>query len=133
MFRKERVTEMLQACLLKNLSTMRDPRLSNVAINEIDLSPDLRHAKLYWAFLLEDSSSNDKSKKEEEKKNTQKALDGSVGFLRKKIAEELDLKYVPELYFKYDLAAETGARIDQLLDQIKTKDSTQDVESEESE
>ena len=117
MFRKERVTELLQGFLSKNLSTMRDPRLSNVTVNEIDLSPDLRHAKLYWTFLLDTDLKN----KEAVKKETQKALDGSVGFLRKKIATELDLRYVPDLHFKYDLAAETGARMDKILDQINSK------------
>ena len=121
---------MLQGFLSKNLSTMRDPRLGNVTINEIDLSPDLRHAKLYWTFLLEDSSLKKEADKATAKKEVQKALDGSVGFLRKKIAAELDLRYVPELHFKYDLAAETGARMDKILDQINADSENTSSETE---
>ncbi len=120
MFRKDRVTDMLQDFLSKNLSSMRDPRIGNVSINEIDLSSDLRHTKIYWSFIL-DQKTDKKNNKEADKKETQKALDGSVGFLRKKIAEQLDLKYVPELNFKYDIALETGARMDQILDALITK------------
>ena len=114
MFRKERVAELLQGVISKNLNNMRDPRLNGISINAINLSPDLRHAKLYWCFLLEQDTDREK---------TQKALDGAEGFLRKKIAAELDLRHVPELIFKFDLAAETETRIDQLLDTLNPEKS----------
>jgi ribosome-binding factor A len=46
------------------------------------------------------------------------AIAGAAGFLKKKIGDELDLRFVPELRFKYDDSAVVGARIDEILDKV---------------
>jgi len=108
-FRKERVREQLHSFLSEQMRKMRDPRLQLLSINDIDLSGDMQVAKVYWVILGGKPDDTDAIAE------TKKAIEGSVGFLRKKIAGHLKLRVVPELRFSYDTAAITGGRIDELL------------------
>lgn len=92
---------------------MRDPRLQLVSINDIDLSGDMQVAKIYWVIL------GGKHEDTDSIAATEKAITGSVGFLRKKIAGSLKLRVVPELRFSYDTSAIVGGRIDELLGTLK--------------
>lgn len=112
-FRKERVREQLHSFISEQVRKMRDPRLQMLSINDIDLSGDMQVAKIYWVLL--GGQPEDNGVIEE----TQKAIEGSVGFLRKKIAGNLKLRVVPELRFSYDTAAIVGGRIDELLGTLK--------------
>jgi ribosome-binding factor A len=101
----------LQSFLAEQLRKMRDPRLELVSINGLDLSGDMRVAKVYWTILgSTEQAAIDKASQ---------ALSGSEGFFRKRIAENLDLRCVPELRFLYDKTAAVGGRIDELLGQLK--------------
>lgn len=115
-YRKQRVSEMLQSFISDQFLRMRDPRLLGVQICSVDVSGDLRHAKVYWSFLVSEGNEAEKLKPEVEN-----ALSGLCGFLRKRIAEDLDLRYVPELHFQFDNSAIVGANIDRLLDSINKR------------
>jgi ribosome-binding factor A len=104
--RPERVAE----ALLRELSALlyrdlKDPRLRGVTLTDVKLTPDLRHARVYFSHL-------------QGSQRGQEAVAGfhsAAGFIRQKIGRGLGLRYTPELQFEYDPSIERAARIDALL------------------
>ena len=91
---------------------MKDPRLGFVTVTGVDVSPDLRVAKIFISALTK-----------EEADSGMEALDRAKGFLRSELGSRLSLRYVPELIFKVDEAAERGQRIEELLRELKNNPS----------
>lgn len=118
-FRKQRVSEMLQSFISDQFLRMRDPRIAGIQICSVEVTGDLRHAKVYWSFLVTEGSEAEKLRPEAEQ-----AFAGLKGFLKKKIAEQLELKYIPELHFEFDNSAVTGANMDRLLNSL-SKNATE--------
>jgi len=88
---------------------LKDPRVGFVTITGVELSPDLRHGRVYYSVMGT----------EEEKRKTAEGLKSASGFLKREVAKALQLRYVPELRFIYDDSAERGARIEALLREIR--------------
>jgi ribosome-binding factor A len=74
---------------------IEDPRIKNVTIGRVSLSLDLRHAKIYFTLFAGDEN-------KENIKKVSYALNHSVSYLRKRIAGNLKLRVIPELFFVYD-------------------------------
>lgn len=104
----QQLHEMISSMLLFDVS---DPRLKEVQITGVDVTTDLKVAEVYYVMIDQDSP--------EPEDGVQGALQGSAGFLRKMLGEQLRMKYVPELRFKYDKSIERGRRIEALLDEIR--------------
>ncbi len=90
----------------------RDPRLSRVTVQEVRVVRDLSHAKVYFTVL--DSG---------QAKPTEAALNKAAAFLRRRLAESMNLRTVPRLAFVYDKSIETGNRLSSLIDQAVAKDA----------
>lgn len=88
---------------------LKDPRVGFVTITGVELSPDLRHGKVYYSVLGS----------EEEKRQTAEGLQAATGYLKREVAKALSLRYAPELRFLYDDSAERGARIEELLREVR--------------
>jgi len=88
---------------------LKDPRVGFVTITGVELSPDLRHGKVYYSVLGS----------EEEKRQTAEGLQAATGYLKREVAKALSLRYVPELRFLFDDSAERGARIEELLREVR--------------
>jgi ribosome-binding factor A len=95
------------------LREVRDPRLSSVTLTDVEVTPDLLLARVYFSVL---GGEDDESA----------ALAGfrhASGYLRTELAGRVHLRFVPELAFKLDKSSAYGQRIDQLLDQLKESES----------
>ena len=99
----EAVREVLSARLAEGL---KDPRIGFVTVTSVDVSPDLRHARVYVSVLGS----------VEERERTLEGLRSSHGYLQGRIASELRLKRTPTLAFVHDDSIQTGMRITQLLE-----------------
>ncbi len=104
--RSARVSRHIRNTLAELLSKkIRDPRLRAVTITDVDLSPDLRMARIYF------STAGDK----------QAVADAEAGFrkahayIKRQMAANLGLRYMPELRFFHDASLAYGARIENLL------------------
>lgn len=84
-----------------------------VTVPEVRLSPDLRLATVYVMPL-----------KGEDVKPVLEALDRHKRFIRGEVAESVNLKYAPELRFRFDESFDEASRIDQLLDSPRVKADT---------
>lgn len=85
---------------------VRDPRLRDVRVAEVDLSGDLGVARIYYSTLNPDADTAP----------IDAALMKAAAFMRKRIAGEIKLRRAPELRFSQDIRAQQGQRISALLD-----------------
>ncbi len=107
--RPERVAEAVaQQLSLLLLQKVRDSRLSQVTISKVQMSPDLKLAKVY--FLVPKGVSAAKAKK---------GMERARGFFRSSLARAMNLRYTPDLVFFYDKQNEEIERLDELFAQIK--------------
>jgi ribosome-binding factor A len=90
---------------------IEDPRIKDVTLSHIKITPDLRQAKIFFTLLDE---------KKIEKVTY--ALNHSVTYLRRRIGETLKLRVVPELFFIYDKSLEEAERLVNLIDSLNSND-----------
>lgn len=86
-------------------SEAKDPRLHGVTISAVEVSGDLRVAKLFYSTLDPDGDCAP----------VEAALRSAAGFLRGRVAREINLRYMPELRFVHDEAARRGAEVSRIL------------------
>ena len=98
---KEEISAILQR-------EMKDPRIGFVSITDVELSPDLRHAKVFVSILGD----------AEAKASTMAGLENARGFIRKELGRRIRLRYTPEVLFRLDESIERGARVQRLLRQV---------------
>ncbi|MDI3280489.1 MAG: 30S ribosome-binding factor RbfA [Bacillota bacterium] len=89
----------------------KDPRIGFVSITDVEVSKDLRHVKVYVSILGD----------EEEKATTMAGLAQATGFIRTELGQRIRLRYTPEITFKLDRSLERGARVVELLNQVKAE------------
>ena len=114
--RQEKVGEQIAIEVSELLRTrVKDPRVGFASITHVEVSGDLRHAKIFVSVMGDD----------EEKKSTIQALHHATGFLRHELASRLTLRFMPEIVFKLDHSIEQGAHILGLIRQLEEQDSVQ--------
>jgi ribosome-binding factor A len=107
--RSERLGELLLAEISELVvRDLKDPRLGFVTFTRVELSDDLRHAKVFASILGS----------EPEKARTLQGLASATGYIRRHLGRILRLRYTPELTFLIDASMEHGAKIAQLLRQL---------------
>jgi len=94
---------------------VKDPRLGSfVAVTEVSISPDLRHARIFVSHIGS----------EEEKQETLSALASASSFFRRELTKRLRLRRIPELSFQWDDSIERGVHLLKLIDQVTTDSTT---------
>jgi ribosome-binding factor A len=114
--RTERIADFLQQELAKLLlHSVRDPRAEFVSITAVEVSRDLRYAKVFFIKLgLEDARSAE---------DVTRVLDKAAGFLRSEISRDSTLRTVPKLTFKFDESVGRGRHMEALLGKARVSDS----------
>ncbi len=92
---------------------LADPRLRFVTITNVDVSRDLRTAKVYFSALGENLAAQ----------AAQKALESAAGIIRRYVGGHIKMRYTPEFHFFYDRSAEFSARVEQTLTEIHHDDT----------
>lgn len=110
MARFEKVSEALKREIGSIIhDELKDPRLGFVTITGVEMTKDLRYAKVFFSVLGKD----------QEYKKTKEALDSALGFIRRLIAQRIRLRLTPEIIFQEDRSAEYSIKIQEVLDEIK--------------
>ncbi len=113
--RGDRVAGLVQEALSGVLKkSIQDPRLTSVVITGVKMSPDLKLAKVY--FVVSDRVST----REEAIEGFKKA----APFIKYSLAQEINLRYMPDLKFYYDESIDYGFHIESILKKIKNNDAT---------
>ena len=113
-YRRERVNEEVSRIVNETIMTIKDPRVSPhiITITHCDVSGDLKYAKIYFSIL---------NATHEDIKEVKTGLYSAAGYIRKRLAEILNMRTTPELHFEYDDMAEKGDRVFELLRQEDEK------------
>ena len=90
---------------------LKDPRIGFVTVTGVDMSPDMKNARVYVSIL-----------KEEDRELTLEILNSSKSFIRSLLSKRLRMKFIPTVEFRFDTSIEYGYKIDKLLKEIKDRD-----------
>jgi ribosome-binding factor A len=100
---------------------VNDPRLSHATITGVTVSRDLRIAKVY--FSTHGGAHDEQA--------VLAGFESAKGFIKRELARELGLRYMPDLRFYYDGSFDYGAHINRVLQSIKTDDEKNNPTTEE--
>jgi ribosome-binding factor A len=106
--RTDRVGEDLREILAEEIQRLKDPRIGFVTVTGVDVSRDLKRARVYYTAYGDDR----------ERKASEAALRSATSHLRRELGRQIRLKVVPELEFEVDLSIQTGERVDRLLETV---------------
>ena len=99
---------------------VKDPRVTAlVTVTGVEMTRDLRHAKVFVSIMGEDS----------QRASTIEGLQSVQGFLRSRLARSLSLRVAPDVHFVMDESVARAARIETLLNQIRTTSSGDDADA----
>lgn len=113
--RQQRVAELLfEELSIMVSSELSDPRISLTEVLRVDISKDLRNAKVFVHHADEAITRRD----------LLKGLEHATPWLRGQLAVRCGLRVVPELLFVYDDSPERAARVDEVLRKIATERTT---------
>lgn len=108
--RPQRVGEAIKEELSDILrNDLKDPRIGFASVVKVEVSQDLRHAKIYISVFGDDN----------QKRATMKGLESAAGFIRSEVSRRIRLRFAPELSFSLDESIEQGARIARLLGDLR--------------
>lgn len=86
---------------------VKDNDIRFVTVTDVKVTNDLSFAKVYVTVLKEDKI-----------EETMKALKSAAGFIRKELANRLEIRHIPELEFVYDESIEYGKKIENIIESI---------------
>ena len=102
----QEIKKIVSAVIQRELS---DPRMGFTTVTRVQITDDLRFAHIYYSVLGDD----------QQWQNTAEALTHAAAFIRRRLGESLDLRYVPEIVFNADHSAEYSIRIEEELERIR--------------
>jgi ribosome-binding factor A len=120
--RTERLAEEIrEEVALLIASELKDPRIGFVTVTRVEVTPDLRTARIYVGVLGT----------EKQRTTSLAGLKQGAGFLRRALGRTLRLRYTPELLFQYDEGLEASDRVAKLLAEIGSSPTAAPAENSE--
>lgn len=107
-FIKEQVSDIIQ-------HQLKDPRIGFVSVTDVEVSVDLRHAKVFVSVLGDAQAKSD----------TMAGLESAQGYVRGELGRRLQMRFAPEILFRLDESIERGTRIVNLIREV-AKDTGHD-------
>ena len=105
---RDLIREVVCEVLLREL---KDPRLESVTITDVEVTGDLKMAKIFFSAMgnraLEEASLQ--------------GFESATGYIKRRLGSELRLKYTPDLSFQVDHSFEYGTKIDQLIRAVQAE------------
>ena len=86
---------------------MKDRRIGFVTVTGVQLTPDLRHARIFISMMGSEG----------EKLESLEALNHATGWVRHELGQRIRMKFIPEIVFQMDTSQEYGEHIDRLIDE----------------
>jgi ribosome-binding factor A len=121
MRRPERMAEALKVEIAEVVGfEMDDPKLETVTVTDVEVSPDLRDAKVYVLIRGE----------EREVGQALKTLRNAATYVRQQVAMNLDLRFAPHVHFVRDSAEENAARVNDILQDLTNRGEFEEKDPE---
>jgi len=84
------------------IKEIKDPRVQSATITEVKMANDLKTAKIYFCIYSNNSKNSNINSLENNVVKALKGFKSASGYIKRFIAKELNLRYVPEISFFYD-------------------------------
>ena len=114
---QELIKQEMGKMLLKEL---KDPRIGFVTVTDVEMTGDLREAKIYVSIMGG----------EEQVKSSLEGLNSALGFIRREIGHRIRLRFTPEISFALDTSLDYGDHIQKLLLQVEGDSKKNDDNAE---
>jgi ribosome-binding factor A len=114
--RMRRVNEEVREILAVEIQRLKDPRLGFVTVTGVNVTPDLRRARVFYTVLGE----------ERDHRATRAALRSARSHLRSELGHRIRIKVIPELEFEEDDALERNTRVEEIIEELHREDGTRD-------
>jgi ribosome-binding factor A len=101
----EAVREVVSMAILTDL---KDPRVQDVTVTYVEVSPDMRQAKVHVSVMGPDTK----------QQLALRGLQSSAGYLQSKVAKRIDTRYTPRLLFELDLGVKRSIEISRILQEV---------------
>ena len=111
--RAKRLAAQIQRVLTETLRRdVKDARIGNVTITDVEVGGDLRTAKVYYLVFGHEGADP----------RVQQGLESAAGFLRNALSRALEIRQAPVLTFEIDESIERGVRLSRLIDEANDPD-----------
>jgi ribosome-binding factor A len=114
----EAVREVVSMAILTDL---KDPRIRDVTVTYVEVSPDMRQAKIHVSVMGDETK----------QKLSLLGLQNAAGFLQTKVAKRIDTRYTPRLVFVLDLGVKRSIEISRILQSVLPAPPAAEDESDE--
>jgi ribosome-binding factor A len=109
--RLDRVRNLLRQVTSEILPQVKDPRVGFVTVTDVEVSADLRHARVFVSVLGSAA----------EREEAVKGLNSARGFVRRELMHQVTLRHIPELSFHLDESLDRGMRVNELLQKARAE------------
>ena len=108
--RIEKLQELIKQEVGKMLLTdIKDPRIGFVTVTDVELTGDLREAKIFVSIMGD----------EEKIKSSWEGLQSALGFVRREIGKRIKIRFTPEISFALDKSLDYSEHIQKILNELK--------------
>jgi ribosome-binding factor A len=105
---------------LSILTDLKDPRIENVTVTYVEVSADMRHAKVHVSVMGDDT----------QQRKSLHGLQHAAGYLQAKVAKRIDTRYTPRLKFILDQGVKKSIEIEKILDSVLPSSDDETIETE---
>ena len=98
------------------LQELKDPRIGFVTVTKVEMTGDLREAKIFESIMGKDDALQD----------TLQGLKSSLGFIRREIGRRIRLRFTPEISFALDNSLAYSSHIQELLMRVNQNDKAEE-------
>ena len=102
------------------VAELRDPRVRDVTVTHVEVSPDMRHARVHVSIMGDEAR----------QKLGLRGLQSAAGFLQSKIAEQIDTRYTPRLLFVLDQGIKKSIELARILKEVLPENTAETVGEE---
>lgn len=90
------------------LTELKDPRVRDVTVTKVEMSADMRHAKVYVSIMGDETK----------QRLSLRGLRNAAGFLQSKLGDRIESRYTPRIEFVIDEGVKKSIAIDQILREV---------------
>ena len=97
------------------LADLKDPRIEGVTVTYVEVSPDMRNAKVHVSIMGDETT----------QKLCLSGLQSSAGYLQQKVSRRIDTRYTPRIRFEIDMGVKNSIAIARMLNDVLPEDDEQ--------
>ena len=113
----EAIREVVSMAILVEL---RDPRISDVTVTYVEVSGDMRQAKVHVSVMGDEAK----------QKLCLRGLQNSAGFLQQKVSQRIDTRYTPRLKFVLDQGVKNSIEVARILDEVLPNENASETSAD---